>query len=82
MAGFDQVLVGARIQSRDAVLAEIEGKLKAGLKADFITLGGSGEPTLNSRLGELIDGTATDPDGGLSRRPSPAAGSVRRSGRS
>ena len=31
-------------------------KLDAGLKADYITLGGSGEPTLNSRLGDLIDG--------------------------
>lgn len=40
----------------EAVLAEIEGKLKAGLKADYITLAGSGEPTLNSRLGDLIDG--------------------------
>jgi wyosine [tRNA(Phe)-imidazoG37] synthetase (radical SAM superfamily) len=40
----------------DAVLAELEGKLKAGLKADYITIGGSGEPTLNSRLGDLIDG--------------------------
>jgi wyosine [tRNA(Phe)-imidazoG37] synthetase (radical SAM superfamily) len=40
----------------DAVLAEIKAKLEAGLKADYITLGGSGEPTLNSRLGDLIDG--------------------------
>lgn len=40
----------------EAVLVEIQGKLDAGLKADFITLGGSGEPTLNSRLGDLIDG--------------------------
>ncbi len=40
----------------DAVLAELAAKLKAGLKADCITIGGSGEPTLNSRLGELIDG--------------------------
>lgn len=40
----------------NAVLAEIEGKLRAGLKTDYITLGGSGEPTLNSRLGDLIDG--------------------------
>lgn len=39
----------------EAVLAEIKGKFDAGLKADFITLGGSGEPTLNSRLGDLID---------------------------
>ncbi|GAG36098.1 unnamed protein product, partial [marine sediment metagenome] len=27
-----------------------------GLEADFITIAGSGEPTLNLRLGELIDG--------------------------
>jgi len=40
----------------EAVLAEIEGKLQAGLKTDYITIGGSGEPTLNSRLGDLIDG--------------------------
>jgi len=40
----------------EAVLAEIEGKLQAGLKTDYITVGGSGEPTLNSRLGDLIDG--------------------------
>jgi wyosine [tRNA(Phe)-imidazoG37] synthetase (radical SAM superfamily) len=40
----------------DAVLAELEDKLKAGLKADYITIGGSGEPTLNVRLGDLIDG--------------------------
>ncbi len=39
-----------------AVLAELATKLKAGLKADYITIGGSGEPTLNSRLGDLIDG--------------------------
>lgn len=39
-----------------AVLAELEGKLKAGLKADYLTIGGSGEPTLNLRLGDLIDG--------------------------
>lgn len=40
----------------EAVLAEIKQRLDAGLKADYITLGGSGEPTLNSRLGDLIDG--------------------------
>ena len=40
----------------NAVLSELEGRLKAGVKADTITIGGSGEPTLNSRLGELIDG--------------------------
>jgi wyosine [tRNA(Phe)-imidazoG37] synthetase (radical SAM superfamily) len=40
----------------DAVLAELAPKLTAGLKADYITIGGSGEPTLNSRLSDLIDG--------------------------
>jgi wyosine [tRNA(Phe)-imidazoG37] synthetase (radical SAM superfamily) len=40
----------------EAVLAELKEKLAAGLEADFITIGGSGEPTLHSRLGALIDG--------------------------
>jgi len=39
-----------------AVLAELKERLAQGVKADFITISGSGEPTLNSRLGELIDG--------------------------
>lgn len=40
----------------DTVLAELRDRLAQGLVADFITISGSGEPTLNSRLGELIDG--------------------------
>jgi len=40
----------------EAVLAELKERLNEGLQADFITISGSGEPTLNSRLGELIDG--------------------------
>ena len=40
----------------EAVLAELRDKLAEGLEADFISIGGSGEPTLNCRLGELIDG--------------------------
>lgn len=40
----------------EEILGEVRGMLKKGLKADYITIGGSGEPTLNSRLGELIDG--------------------------
>ncbi len=40
----------------EAVLAELRDKLAEGIEADFITISGSGEPTLNSRLGELIDG--------------------------
>lgn len=37
------------------VLAEIAAAVKDGLKADHITISGSGEPTLNSDLGHLID---------------------------
>ncbi|MFZ0034097.1 MAG: radical SAM protein [Sedimentisphaerales bacterium] len=40
----------------ETVLAELRDKLAEGLEADFISISGSGEPTLNSRLGELIDG--------------------------
>lgn len=39
-----------------AVLDELKQRLAEGLQADYITISGSGEPTLNSRLGELIDG--------------------------
>jgi wyosine [tRNA(Phe)-imidazoG37] synthetase (radical SAM superfamily) len=38
------------------ILSELKDILAEGLKADFITIAGSGEPTLNSQLGELIDG--------------------------
>jgi len=40
----------------EVILAEISDMVKKGLKADFITIGGSGEPTLNSQLGQIIDG--------------------------
>ena len=42
--------------SPEAVLAELKERLAQGLQADFITISGSGEPTLNLRLAELIDG--------------------------
>ncbi|MGD0597320.1 MAG: radical SAM protein [Sedimentisphaerales bacterium] len=38
------------------VLAELKRLLDAGLQADHITIGGSGEPTLHSGLGRLIEG--------------------------
>ncbi|MGM0451616.1 MAG: radical SAM protein [Thermodesulfobacteriota bacterium] len=38
----------------DRVMAALEKKIDAGLRADFITLGGSGEPTLNSEIGQII----------------------------
>ena len=40
----------------EPVLVEIKEALAEGLEANYITLAGSGEPTLNSQLGELIDG--------------------------
>ncbi len=40
----------------EPILTELRETLAKGLEADFITIAGSGEPTLNSRLGELIDG--------------------------
>ena len=39
----------------EAVLAELKERLAQDLQADFITIGGSGEPTLNAKLGQLIE---------------------------
>lgn len=38
----------------DEILDQLRHKLSEGIKADFITISGSGEPTLHIRLGELI----------------------------
>jgi wyosine [tRNA(Phe)-imidazoG37] synthetase (radical SAM superfamily) len=38
-----------------ALLAELKNRLAHGLHADFITISGSGEPTLNSNLGLIIE---------------------------
>jgi len=40
----------------EAVLTELTHRLAEGLQADFITISGSGEPTLNSQLGEIVVG--------------------------
>ncbi len=40
----------------DKVLAELKTKLALGPKPDYISLAGSGEPTLHARIGDLIDG--------------------------
>jgi len=40
----------------DALLDEIKEKLRQGPRPDYITLAGSGEPTLNASLGEIISG--------------------------
>ncbi len=39
----------------EAVVAELKSRIAKGLQADFITISGSGEPTLNSQLGGFID---------------------------
>jgi wyosine [tRNA(Phe)-imidazoG37] synthetase (radical SAM superfamily) len=39
----------------DEALAELETKLSVGPAPDYISLAGSGEPTLNLRIGDLID---------------------------
>ncbi len=41
--------------SADDILAELERKLWDGDVPDYLTLAGSGEPTLNLCIGELID---------------------------
>ena len=40
----------------EPILAELEEILSKGLKTEFITIAGSGEPTLNLQLGKLIEG--------------------------
>ncbi|MHC4510347.1 MAG: radical SAM protein [Planctomycetota bacterium] len=40
----------------ESVLAELKQTLAQGVEADFISVAGSGEPTLHARLGELIGG--------------------------
>jgi wyosine [tRNA(Phe)-imidazoG37] synthetase (radical SAM superfamily) len=37
------------------IITELKQKLKADIKIDYITISGSGEPTLYSKLGELIN---------------------------
>ena len=39
----------------DDVIAELRNRIQSGLKADYITLSGSGEPSLHLELGRLID---------------------------
>ena len=39
----------------EVILAELRDMVKKNLKTDFITIGGSGEPTLNSQIGEIIE---------------------------
>jgi len=52
----NRTLERAAYVSVDAVLAELERKLGGGDVPDYITLAGSGEPTLHSGIGRLIEG--------------------------
>lgn len=36
------------------IVADVEAKLASGCEFDYITISGSGEPTLNSRIGDII----------------------------
>ncbi len=40
----------------EPILAELQAIVSEGQKSDFITIAGSGEPTLNLQLGKLIEG--------------------------
>jgi len=46
----------------DKVLADVTARLNQGAAPDYITLGGSGEPTLNSNIGEIIRRLRSDTD--------------------
>jgi len=42
--------------SSEQILSQLFDRLKEGIKPDYITLGGSGEPTLNSEISDIIKG--------------------------
>ncbi|MFH1502211.1 MAG: radical SAM protein [Candidatus Eisenbacteria bacterium] len=52
----DRTVCRARHVDPDEVLRELAARLSEGLSLDFVTLSGSGEPTLSSDLGTLIEG--------------------------
>lgn len=51
-----QILKRAEYVPIQDVLTELDKKIAEGLNADYITLSGSGEPTLHSQMGTLLDG--------------------------
>ena len=51
----DKIAVRKDYAPIDEVVSQLKQRLDGGVKADFVTISGSGEPTLHSRLGELID---------------------------
>ncbi len=51
----DKVVARKDYAPIDEVITELKQRLDEGIEADFVTISGSGEPTLHSKLGELID---------------------------
>jgi wyosine [tRNA(Phe)-imidazoG37] synthetase (radical SAM superfamily) len=51
----NKTIIREEYVSTDAVITEIDEWLKTDGKADYITLSGSGEPTLHSRFGRVLD---------------------------
>ena len=52
----EKTMVRKAYISSDKVLAELERKLKEPDRPDYITLAGSGEPTLNAEIGLVVEG--------------------------
>ena len=52
----EQTLERKEYVAAEVVLAELKERIATGVQADFVTLSGSGEPTLNSAMGKIIDG--------------------------
>ncbi|MBN1556594.1 MAG: radical SAM protein [Lentisphaerae bacterium] len=50
----DKTLARREYVPVDGVIAELEDWIRSGARADYITLAGSGEPTLHARFGEVI----------------------------
>lgn len=55
----ERTIVRKEYVPTEAVLAELAAWQAAHVPADFITLAGSGEPTLHTRFGEILDFIAT-----------------------
>ena len=51
----NKTLDRAEYVSAEQVVSQVREKLASGVRPDYITLAGSGEPTLHSRLGWIIE---------------------------